>query len=1408
MSNIRFSKLTVDYACIGDCLFLSCRKIKLSELGKSDFLISAGKLFCVSDLNACNLTGNGTEITKINHICVSDLCRSESTTNSDIITKVNCIGTSNLSFCKSNIDFCIITKINLICACDFCGSKLRRDCINVCKLLRLCANNGCLNNLTLDSGCIKNLRLSACNLCLFKLSVNYGDLVRLNCLCASDSCFNNLALDRCCIENLRLCMSNFCLFKLSVNSRNVTDLYSICASNFCSGELTVDSGVITNLNRLCASNLCSSKLCIDRINAYSILRICANDGRLNNSALDFCGIKNLGLCVCNSRLIKLAFKFGNLTNFNLTCASNVGLGKVTLNRIYRLNSHLLCMSKLNAEKLCLYGRNVLYALFRKLSLDIRSEIVVLDNLRHVVIVCLLGFIGFRDGFYAICNGSDILCLFLSRLFLINGSNNCLGGFEHRIICYGIFIFNVYNTGIGISYLGNSLDNLAINVTGLAIAAHEDEYGTYNCGMTFGLGSFLCLGSFLYRHSVHSGFCTSRLFCSLDNLERLNGLSYGSFNCGSYRLFYLFYSRLYGSLNLFSYGSFLGDSCRDYSCALCILVDTSCENFLRGLLYLLLSRCFCCRLGIKYGSSLYCSLGSRSFLNYSCRDNSRPLYVLSDATGEVNLFRLLCLLCLSRCYCSFGSRSFVLFCFGNDSGAISILINTRIKSEVNICFCLCIGNGFSYGCFVLLCFLCALCLVNGSRYNFFGNKHKTINYILVTFSSLGYYLSEFLVINYANSGSIGSSFCYRCLCESGCFSCLYLLGNGCFRCGLYLFCRKCEELNAGILYRSFGGFCLLFYRCFGCLFYLFCYGSRLCINGLGNGSFLHNSCGDNLCTLYVLGDTLGEATLLRLFCLGSFLCLGFFCYGSSFCHRLFGSLFYSLGSFLCGFYLFCYGSRLSINGLGNGSFLHNSCGDNLCTLYVLGDTLGEATLLRLFCLGSFLCLGFFCYGSSFCLVCLSNYSCAISILKDMRIKCEYLVFFYSGSGGSCRSLFLLLLRGGLFLINGSSYGLVGIEHCALNYVLVTSCCLRCCLSKLFITDYVSLGVIYYLLGSRLCLGSFCYGSFGSLGFGLFYRRYVDNLYISSLGFSYLVNLNLCLLSYGSIDGLFYLFSYGSFGSLCIRNGYCRYCCFGGSRGFLYYSTGNNSGAFRILMDTAGKLSLSRLLSLFCLRSSFSYGSFYLFCILYDVFDNGSFFNNSCRDNSCTLNVLVDTIGKINLFCLLSLLGGRNSRYYIFDSGSFSLLGFGNDSGAISILIDTRIEEEGCVLFCLNSFGSSFCYGSLCLFLSNYAFYLINRSRYGVKRIEHRALNYVFIVSCSLGNYLSELLVINYASVGGIGCHLLKSRLLDGNVVDLFYVLNSFLRSFRLLGSGLGCRSIGCLFFRLNSFLSGRCIFCYG
>ena len=427
---------------------------------------------------------------------------------------------------------------------------------------------------------------------------------------------------------------------------------------------------------------------------------------------------------------------------------------------------------------------------------------------------------------------------------------------------------------------------------------------------------------------------------------------------------------------------------------------------------------------------------------------------------------------------------------------------------------------------------------------------------------------------------------------------------------------------------------------------------------------------------------------------------------------------------------------------------------------------------------------------------------------MRIRCEYLGFFYSGSGGSCRSLFLLLLRGGLFLINGSSYGLVGIEHCALNYVLVTSCCLRCCLSKLIIADYVSLGVIYYLLGSRLCLGSFCYGSFGSLGFGLFYRRYVDNLYISSLGFSYLVNLNLCLLSYRSLDGLFYLFSYGSFGSLCIRNGYCRYCCFGGSRGFLYYSTGNNSGAFRILMDTAGKLSLSRLLSLFCLRSSFSYGSFYLFCILYDVFDNGSFFHNSCRDNSCTLNVLVDTIGKINLFCLLSLLGGRNSRYYIFDSGNFSLLGFGNDSGAISILIDTRIEEEGCVLFCLNSFGSSFSYRSLCLLLFNYAFYLINGSRYGVKRIEHRALSYVFIVSCSLGNYLSELLVINYVHLGGIGCHLLKSRLLDRNVVDLFYVLNSFLRSFRLLGSGLGCRSIGCLFFRLNSFLCGFYLFCYG
>ena len=1193
VSNCCCSDLTVDYACIGDFLFLSCCKINLSELGKSDFLIRVGKLFCASDFNAFKLTNNGVDIAEINCICMCDFSISDSTLNSGVIT-----------------------KINYVCTCDFGGSKLRCNSINVRNLLNLCASDSCFDNSALDRRCIKNLRLCASNFCIVKLTVNYGNIADLDCICASDSCLDNSALNSSCIKNLRFCVCDFCAFKLRVNIGNV------------------------NKRKLfCACNICSSKLCINCFNVNSILRICTNDCCLNDSTLNIGCIKNLGLCASNSCLVKLTLYLVNITDFNLICASNLGLGNVTFNGFYRLNCYFLCMSKLYVEKLYLYGSNVLYALFGKLCLNVRSEIVVLDDSGHVAIEITLGLNAFNNSFYIIiCNGSYVLLLLLGALFLIERSNNCLGRVEHRTICYGIFIFYVYNTCIGgMSDLLNSLGNLAFNVTGLTVSiAHEDEYGTYNCGMTFCLGLFLngsglCDRICIYGHDLDSRLflCRSSLcygsnfFCRLGDF--LVSLGYGSLNCRSYGLFYL---RSYGSfggicINGLDSRSFLYNSCGDNSCTLCILVDTAGENLLSGLLYLLLYRCFCYGLGFKYGSSLYCSLGSRCFLNYSCRDNLRTLYVLADATRKVNLFRLLsllrsrCLLCLLRSrlshYCSFGSRSSVLFCFGNDSGAIHILINTRIKSEVDICFCLCIGNGFCYGCFVLLCFLCRLFLINGSGYSFLGNKHKTINYILVTCSSLGYYLSKFLVINYASLGSIGSSFCYRCLCESGCFSCLCLLFYGCFRSGFYLFCRKCEELNAGILFRSLGGLCLLFYRCFGCLFYLGSYGSfgSLCINGLDSRSFLYNSCGDNSCALYILVDTAGEnflggllyLLLSRCFCLRSFFYSGL-CYGSRLC----------LGSFL--YSGLCYGSRL--------------------------------------CLGSFLC-NRLCYGSRLCLG----------------------SFFYSGLCYGSR----LCLRS--FFCNRLCYG-----------------------SRLCLRSFLYSGLCY---GSRLCLGCF-----GSLGFGLFYSGYVNNLYVSSLRFSCFVNLNLCLLCYRSLDSLR---SYGCFCFLCINNGDSRYCCFGGSRNFLYYSCGNDSGAFRILVDTAGENLLGGLLYLllsrcFCYGLGFKYGS-----SLYCSFGSRCFLNYSCRDNLRALYVLTDATGKVNLFRLLSLLSllcllrSRLSHYCSFGSRSFALFCFGNDSGAISILINTRIKSEVNICFCL-CIGNSFCYGSSFLILFLGAFCLINSSNNGV------------------------------------------------------------------------------------------------
>ena len=130
------------------------------------------------------------------------------------------------------------------------------------------------------------------------------------------------------------------------------------------------------------------------------------------------------------------------------------------------------------------------------------------------------------------------------------------------------------------------------------------------------------------------------------------------------------------------------------------MDTAGENLLSGLLYLLLSRCFCLRSFFYSGLFCYGSfLCNRlfcygCFLNYSCRDNLCTVGILVDTVVEAELLGLFCYgSCLYGCgfrsLFSFGSF-FCLFCRSrltsldaiNDRGRIFVKINGRFLDFVN------------------------------------------------------------------------------------------------------------------------------------------------------------------------------------------------------------------------------------------------------------------------------------------------------------------------------------------------------------------------------------------------------------------------------------------------------------------------------------------------------------------------------------------------------------------------------------------------------------------------------------------------------------------------------------------------------------------------------------------------------
>ena len=166
----------------------------------------------------------------------------------------------------------------------------------------------------------------------------------------------------------------------------------------------------------------------------------------------------------------------------------------------------------------------------------------------------------------------------------------------------------------------------------------------------------------------------------------------------------------------------------------------------------------------------------------------------DTACKLSLSRLLSLLrlgsvfvlCISSGdsrYCDIGRfRSFFCLSSGNNSGAVSILIETSVKNNVldflflaghSLCL---LGGGClgSYlGCFILFFALFfalqVVSSVSRRSYCVIGCEHKSIRCILAYNCILRYCLFELFVIDYASAGNHGLSL----VCLSGC---CFLSGN--------------------------------------------------------------------------------------------------------------------------------------------------------------------------------------------------------------------------------------------------------------------------------------------------------------------------------------------------------------------------------------------------------------------------------------------------------------------------------------------------------------------------------------------------------------------------------------------------------------------------------------------------------
>ena len=1201
-------------------------------------------------------------------------------------------------------------------------------------------------------------------------------------------------------------------------------------------------------------SLCS--FCLDG----TIVLVCINNLRSINDLLALkhllnelecracCRIEFLSLCLFGA----LCRTFGKV----LLLCSVVDRSIICHATVYRLRltSNIVSLSHARVA-LCIRVRLCLFfGAYRRLAGDNPCSIFVLEDKRNtgtkLVGISLCGFL------CGVCGSGFAICI----LTVVDISVDIIGN-ERNVLARRLRLSLFCSDHSSICRLDSSYESL---------------FGLCICHV--GSGLFLCLNGFndflgLCRFSCLFNLCKLDSFFGLCRCRRLFCLS---------KLSYLFSLCKVRSLScLCKVNRFLCISCRFLSELCCFLSIIGSGSFVA---------CFSIFCGSD-SSYCYCIL-SRNGILCLTGDNSCTIYILVDTVDEADL-RSRNRLCIKD---GFGSgRNFFLFSSGNNSCAIRILINAVIKVNVldYVSILQGLGSlgvggliGIYVGYFILLCFLCVVALVCRSGYGFVISKHRTICCILTLGGSLGYCLFKFGVINYASIGSIGyclfgSGLCYggfgsilfRCNAFNRLYSLiLYLFGSGLCR---YVYDSSFFNYSTGdnsgafrILVDTAGELSLsrllslLRLLCLGnlCNGRIICYGlsglfcrlkgliGRLCIEcgyvryyGVGNRrGFFCRSSGNNSGAIRILENTVIEAELLILF-LGSRLCcslIGCYCgffalclfyiatlvcrsnYGFIRSKHILGCIFAfncGTGCFLCKLGVINYASvgRGGLSLIGRRLYndlnvnLVGSCGFNNLSANVVGVRCDNNLNLDLF--GCRLYYGssfYYGFSSLFCSFG-SNLSGFYLFCYGKRLYRRYV--FYCGSFyGS------LLCRLGDFLklLNCLHYG--SKLFCKLFYNRFT-CRLNDFLECIN-GGCIRLGCLF------LCL--FCSKSFGN--------------YLSCI----------CYVLFGCC--CFYVFGYRFLCSLCINNGDSRYYGVGRLGYFFCLASGDNSGAFRILVDTAGELSLCRLLSLLrllCLRRSFNcrclsrlcifcyvicycrLGCFCGLCILNNGYNLscklicrfGSF-NSGCR--FCYGSSIICKLLYDRLFCRLGdFLKLLNCFHY--GSKLFCKLFYNRFTCRLNDFLECI--NGGCIrlgclflcLFCSKSFGnylSCICYvlfGCCCFYVFGYRFLCslcINNgdSRYyGVGR-----LGYFFCLASGdnsgafriLVDTAGELSLCRLLSLLRLLClgRSFNCRCLGGLCIFCYCRLGCFC-GFCILNNGynLSCKLI-CGF---GSFNSG-CRFCYG